>query len=122
MREAWKLAPRTLTLDGLLWVEIHRASALSRTGVRALKKMIAEDAIRSRSVAGVIYIPNSAVLRLREHAEYSNPRPRDKLRYRYKWEPRRSPRTGPHAGREVQDVLPISSGRSGKGWSGPKLS
>ena len=121
MRETWKLAPKAVYLNRIKWIEIHRASTLARCGLRELRSMVAGEEVQSTEIDETLYVPESAVLRLREKAEYANPRPRDKLRYSYKGPPTGPTRIGPlSTARETQDVLPMSSGRAGKGWVGGK--
>jgi len=118
MSENWKTAAESITHCGVPWVEIHRASKLSKVGVTALREMIARKAVRAHEESGTIYLPQSTVVRLKQNAASLRTNPQRKLGYRSTTEANRANRPGPHAAREVQDVLPMSSGRAGKGWIG----
>lgn len=118
MRKPWEAAPQTLELDGLTWVELHRASDLSGMGIRRIHEKIERNALRAREEGGFLYVSKPTVARLKGEARTTK-RQKPKLSYSYKRElTTRAPHDGPHAAREVQDVLPMSSGRAGKGWIG----
>jgi hypothetical protein len=120
MPKPWETAPQTLELDGLTWVELHRASDLSGMGIRRIREKIERKAIRARGEGGFHYVSEPTVARLKTEAGATK-RKKPKLSYSYEWQATtRAPRLGLHATREVQDVLPMSSGRAGKGWVGGK--
>jgi hypothetical protein len=89
-------------------------------GIRRIREKIERKAIRAREEGSFIYVSEPTVARLKAEARVTK-RQKPKLSYNYEWElTTRAPRIGPHAAREVQDVLPMSSGRAGKGWVGGK--
>lgn len=109
--------PETITHDGRAWIEIGAAARLSRTKVTAIEVMIDGGAIPAWDEGGKRHIPLSDAQRLKR--ETATMRAVERQR-RADFAPRPPGRTGPHAARERQDVLPMSSGRSGTGWSGQK--
>lgn len=109
--------PRTIRRDDIEWIEIGRAAKFSRTKAVAIGAQITAGTIRSHVEGGLTYIPISSAHRLKREtgAMLSVKRKAGKSDLS---EPPGRP--GPHAARERQDVLPMSSGRAGTGWLGQK--
>jgi len=102
--------------DGVEWTEINRAAKLSRTKATIIAGHVSAGAIPSITIEGKTFIPVSAANRLKRETAFMqsiarNSRIGDTL----------SPgsRLGPLSRhREKQEVLPMPSGRKGRGWEG----
>jgi predicted DNA-binding protein len=107
------MANEIMERDGIIWVEIGKAAKLSRT-----KAAIIRDAIEAGSILSVredesTFIPATAVKRFQRESRLMAQVQRMNRK-----------RELPPAGRyglqsdQTQDVLPMSSGRGGRGWKG----
>ena len=102
--------------DGIRWIEIGQAARMSRTKAAVIRDAVGAGSIPSIHLDGKTLIPLTAANRLKREASLMisvqrKTRIGDTL-------PPAGARPGPHAAREKQDVLPISSGREGRGWKG----
>jgi hypothetical protein len=104
---------QTLNNEGVEWIEIGQAAKLSRTKAVAIRGQISAGSIPCLLRDGKTYIPLTAANRLkRENGTMLKVRRLNKAK---KLPPAR------HFGvlvKNTQDVLPISSGRAGRGWLG----
>ena len=109
------MPPETRDHDGITWIEIKRAAKHSRTKAVSIAAAIEAGAVPSLELDGNIYIPMSAANRLkREDGTMAKVRKLNRVR---------RPLPGKNPGlltKEKQEVLPISSGRGGRGWSGQR--
>jgi hypothetical protein len=101
--------------EGVTWIEIGAAARLSKVKAAAMGDEIAAGKIQSHNEAEWTYIPLSAANRLKREAGLMAKVKR--LNKKRTLPPARNP--GLHTD-QTQDVLPISSGRSGRGWLGQK--
>jgi hypothetical protein len=111
------MPPETRSHDGVSWIEIKQAAKHSRTKAVIIAQAIEAGSIPSLEIEGKTYIPFSAANRLkREAATMAKVRRLNRSRQPL---PARNPGV---LSKEGQDVLPMSSGRAGRGWAGKKSS
>lgn len=100
--------------DGATWVEIGQAASLSRTKAVIIGEQIEAGKIASLSIEGRTYIPLTAANRLKREAATMAKVKRQNRK-------RKLPPAHNYGvlTKEKQDVLPMSSGRRGRGWRIP---
>lgn len=109
------MADDRIERDGIVWIEIGQAARLSRTKAAAIRVQIEAGTIPATLFGARLHIPLTAANRLkREAATMAKVR---RLNTERKLPPARNPGV---LTKEVQDVLPMSSGRAGRGWRGQK--
>lgn len=101
--------------DGISWIEIGAAARHSRTKAVLIGPYIEAGEIPSLLQDGRTYIPLTAANRLKREAATMAMVKR--LNRKRALPPARNPGV---LTKEVQDVLPMSSGRAGRGWLGQK--
>lgn len=105
----------TIEQDGVSWIELKQAAKHSKTKAGIICEAIEAGSIEATQLEGKTYIPLSAAKRLkREAATMAKVK---KLNGQRKLPPARS--LGVLV-KDAQDVLPVSSGRAGRGWVGGK--
>jgi hypothetical protein len=110
--------PVTLRRHDIEWIEIGAAARFSRTKRIAIGAAITAGTLDVLAEQGKIFIRMSAAHRLKR--ESGAMRATERNSAIGDMVPAANIRRGPHAARERQDVLPMSSGRSGRGWLGQK--
>ncbi len=109
------MPPQTLEQNGISWVEIKQAAKQSRTKATVIGEAIASGSLRSLESKGQTYIPLTAANRLkREAATMAKVR---KLNRERKLPPASD--FGVLV-KDTREVLPMSSGRGGRGWLGQR--
>lgn len=106
--------PSIVEIDGIRWIEINRAAKFSATKATLIAKSIEDGSIDSEKIDGKIHIHLGVAQRLRREA-----RTMMAVRKLAKTAPKSSAtgRVGVlSAHREKQSLLPMSSGRKGRGW------
>ena len=108
----------TIRRNDVEWIEIGAAARFSRTKKLVIQASIDAETLDALVENGKVYIRMSAAHRLkRETGALLLVKRRNRVGDTI---PPANSRAGPHAARERQDVLPMSSGRSGQGWLGQK--
>ncbi|OYY89623.1 MAG: hypothetical protein B7Y45_11485 [Sphingomonas sp. 28-66-16] len=107
----------SIEINRIIWVRIGKAAQRSGVGVRKLRQLIDDRAIRSLQHDDELWIPESTILRLRRDRAATIPNANRKLGAYGR--PAES-RDGPLSKAKDQQVLPMSSGREGQGWLGQK--
>lgn len=110
------MPPETIERDGVEWLEIGQAAKLSRTKAAVIREAVDAGSIPSIEAEGRHYIPMGAANRLkRETAFMRSLERKSRIGDTLGTGGRQGPLSAP---REKQDVLPMSSGRTGRGWKG----
>jgi hypothetical protein len=104
---------QTLHVEGVDWIEIGQAAKLSRTKAVVIREQISAGSIPCLISEDRTYIPRTTANRLKR--ETGTMLKVKKMNKSDKLPPAR--RFGVLV-RDTQDVLPISSGRTGRGWLG----
>jgi hypothetical protein len=111
------MPPETWEQDGIWWIELKQAAKYSRTKATLIEQSIERGAIPVLEQDGKQMIPMTAANRLKRETSFERS-VRRKTRVGDTLPPGGG-RAGPlSTHREKQDVLPMSSGRKGRGWIG----
>lgn len=107
--------PPTLTRDGLEWIEIKTAAKFSRTKTAVIQEQVDRGSILSISIDGRTHIALSAAMRLKSEAKTMA-----EVKRLNRKRVLRPARNFGMLVKDTQDVLPMSSGRGGRGWLGQR--
>lgn len=110
------MPPETLEMDNVRWIELKQAAKFSRTKAALIAEAVEAGSILVLHHRGKTYIPMTVANRLKRETAFMRSVERtsqigDTLPP--------GNRQGPLSShREKQEVLPMSSGRKGRGWLG----
>lgn len=108
--------PDKVEQEGITWIYIGAAARHSRVKATEIQNLIEGGKVQSAEIEDRTFIPFSAANRLKREAatmaavKRLNAIPNPPPAHNY----------GVHTPRTDQDVLPMSSGRRGRGWAGQK--